>query len=213
MSRVIFLDIDGPVIPPRTLFAQHIAKNLNTPPNGLAAKFASSIENCTWAPDPVAVLFIQHLAQETNAKIVISSTWRGHGKEDFTKSFLEFGFDPSYLHEDWRTGRTLENRTMEIQEWLDRHPEIESFVTIDDELLDFDTHIQVCPENGFLVDNYNQAYMALTGDKEPYFASNFFITAMPEFHGPQRIPDQDTSFKRSTERLNTRRKERTIKFQ
>ena len=66
MTNVIFLDIDGPMLPSRA-WIMH--------PERKETLFAS------W--DPVAVRLINHLFQDAHAKLVVSSTWAGLGKNEF----------------------------------------------------------------------------------------------------------------------------------
>lgn len=210
--RVIFLDIDGPVIPPKTLMAQRAIDKLQSKLYGAAAQFADAAKDVTWMCDPTNVILITLLAEETNAKIVISSTWRGHGYEGFVEDFKSFGFDPDLLHQDWRTtDKILTCREDEVQAWLDRHPETEAWVTIDDEALDFDNHVQVCAANGFLADNYTQAHELLTGKEAPMLVS-LYNQAHVDFYGPQHIIDESPKVQRSIERLRQRRAQTRERF-
>jgi len=78
------------------------------------------------------------IVKETGAIIILSSSWRDEwNKEDESKntpSFIElkaklkeFGLD---IYD--KTGEWRKNRGLEIQEWLDEHPEVTEFVIIDD---------------------------------------------------------------------------------
>lgn len=207
-KNIIFLDVDGPLVSPLNIIARNYANQTRYKFHGLAKEFIkTSQDNPAWVSDPSAVILITYLAQETNAKIVISSTWRQHGYKLFSKEFKELGFDHALLHKDWRTTtESLRNREDEIQLWLDRNPDIEKFVTIDDELLDFDTHIQVCAVNGFLFDNYIQAYEALTNEKHPNL--NLYAQASVHYNAPNAIVEGNQRLKRSARRLKERHKQK-----
>ena len=92
------------------------------------------------------IALIKQIVDATNAKIVLSSTWRldllwfnegkpvkldcfNYLKEEFAKQDLEF-FDVTPSHKDSWRGR-------EIKEWLNNtKEEIENYVVIDDDIYD-----------------------------------------------------------------------------
>lgn len=98
---------------------------------------------CYKGRDEYGALFHPHLVEnlrkiikETNAKIVISSTWRLSGlsvmKEMWKKRELPgeiIGITPSFMKE---YGTTL-CRGKEIDSYLENHPEIEKYVILDDD--------------------------------------------------------------------------------
>jgi len=205
MSKVIFLDIDGPIMTPRSALLHVMTEGMKTPLHEFSKDFLASAQEKFWLPDPVAVILITKLAEDNDAKIVISSTWRSH------KNFIEtdlpmLGFDKSLLHEDWATPRFSESgvrREDEINAWLEKHPEVTQFITIDDEVLDFDTHIQVCGDNGFLLDNYNQALEILTGKEVPQ--TSIHAKATVDFLGPQEILNDNPRLKSAVDRVRQRK--------
>lgn len=212
MAKIIFLDIDGPVIPLKNIAA--LWRDPHQPPPykvyGLAATFlenARDKSNILKCADPYAVLMITQLAAFSDAKIVISSSWRNlsSDKQSFETVFQDLGFDPALLHDDWRTPTFAgeKGREEEIKDWIARHPEITHFVTLDDEPLDLETHIQVCAENGFLHGNFNQALELLgCGDKklncDPYWIATI------GFHGPDHLLD-DPRLQNAKSRLDALR--------
>ena len=115
--KVIFLDIDGV---------------LN------AGEFWNHDEGSFQVHDPLIQNLNLILKKVPRTKIVISSSWRYHYKSaEALAQFLEqrglkkgvvIDFTPVRL-----SGQRREN---EIQEWLDDHPKIKSFVVLDDD--DFD---------------------------------------------------------------------------
>ena len=58
--------------------------------------------------------------------------------------------------------------------------------------------------NGFLVDNYDQAYEYLTGEDAP-LSVNLYNVAMVEFLGPDEIPENDERLTRCNKRLADRK--------
>lgn len=132
MSKVIFLDFDGPMIPLRAYWLPNQTKPL-------VSVF-----------DPVAVSLVNKLIEDSGAKIVISSTWRFQGNEKITAVLSKNGIDPTHLHKDWETPRKFTSqRIHEIKWWLDDHPEVTHYVAIDDETL----NIEFVP-NAVLADAY-----------------------------------------------------------
>lgn len=118
--KVIFLDIDGPMIPVR---AYHLPEQ---------TKPASVF-------DSIATALLNRLIKDSGAKLVISSTWRQLGREKVVAVLVKNGIDPTHLHEDWQTPLTWgSNRDREISLWLEDHPEVTNYVAIDDEQLHVD---------------------------------------------------------------------------
>lgn len=105
--KIIFLDIDGVLTSARTGWMN-------------------------W--DIYATTFLKWACEQSNSKIVISSTWRcNRNRKFFTDIFGE-----NFIHEDWRTPWNLMDldincRGDEIQSWLNNHPEITEFLIIDDD--------------------------------------------------------------------------------
>ena len=88
----------------------------------------------------------------------------------------------------------------------------ERAATLADEPLDFDSHIQVCAVNGFLVDNYDQAYEILTGEESP-LPINLYNHAAVDFYGPKELVENDESLRRCNQRLADRRAAIRKKYQ
>lgn len=114
-TKVIFLDIDGPMIPLRAYFLPD-----QTSPVSVF--------------DPCATSLLLRLIKDSGAQIVISSTWGLHGYGQCADLLKRNGIDPALMHKDWITPRKMSSyRVNEIQWWLDRHPEVTHYVAIDDE--------------------------------------------------------------------------------
>lgn len=90
--------------------------------------------------DPIALGLIQRVVVEYGYSVVISSSWRHRYKklEDFRLIFLVAGVQgiADALHPDWCTPKFSNDgheRGYEIRDWLNAHPEVESYLIIDDE--------------------------------------------------------------------------------
>jgi hypothetical protein len=119
-TKVIFVDIDGPMIPLRAWFLPN-----QTP---IVSIF-----------DPCAVSLLLRLVDRSQAKLVVSSTWGLHGYDSCMETFEKNGIHRDLFHEDWVTPRKMSSaRYHEIRWWLDRHPEVTHSVAIDDADLNMD---------------------------------------------------------------------------
>lgn len=122
--RVIFLDIDGVLV---TLESFTVYK--------VSGSHAPAHPDCVKA--------LNRILRETGARIVVSSAWRAPRRLGWLRSkFAEWGIHaaksrtigmtphlPRYNGVVW-LGK---ERGDEIQAWLDAHPEVESFVILDDD--------------------------------------------------------------------------------
>lgn len=138
-SRVIFIDVDGPLIPARALFL---------PENRVPAP---------WTFDPCAVGMLNFLFWALpDLRAVISSHRVGcatppgfEGLLTFDRAFWENIFAHNKLratlHEHWITPRriTARPKIVEVSEWLARHPEVKQFAVIEDE---FNGHDEMTDE-------------------------------------------------------------------
>ena len=118
--KIIFLDIDG-VLNNRKWFS-HIS---NHPQDKTKTWLQKQFE-------PRAVSLLNDLIEAAGAKIVVSSSWRiGHTKDELQKLLQEAGLKYDLL--DY-TPCKMSNyyRGNEIQWWLNDHPEVTSFVILDD---------------------------------------------------------------------------------
>src|SRR5271165_7474359 len=126
--RIIFLDFDGV---------------LNSKPF-LKAQSKAKVYSETGALDPSAVAKINRLIAATDARIVVSSSWR-HGYTTMQlQSLLDqvslqgivIGRTPIWLTASEGGIIAAKDRGHEIQDWLDRAPDfgidVESFVIFDD---------------------------------------------------------------------------------
>jgi len=93
--------------------------------------------------DPRCLERLQVLVQRTGAKVLLSSTWRRYQySRDAVEVELErLGIEMVGVttHIDLRDPETklfLPSRGVEIQAWLDEHPEVERYVCLDDDWFD-----------------------------------------------------------------------------
>jgi len=103
--NIIFLDFDGVVVTHRTQYLDL---------------------------DPVCMTPLQRIVNTTRASIVISSSWRaGRELQEFQTSLERFGLGRSVIGMTPLTNGMSRGR--EIQLWLQQHPEVDSFVILDDD--------------------------------------------------------------------------------
>ena len=121
--KVLFLDIDGPLVTVGSMIHTNRQKLL-----GLTDKLSHK------AFDPIAASNLQYILEEVpGIEIVISSTWRKlYTLEALQEIFSEYNISPSFI-----VGVTpvLESRYrgQEIELYLKHNPEITNFVIIDDD--------------------------------------------------------------------------------
>lgn len=118
--------------------------------------------------DPIAVRLINHLLQDSHAKLIISSTWAGLGLNEFTYHMSKNGLTPEYLWTEtkhwtshhWGPG-TL-SRDKEIQGWLKHHKDlVDKWVAFDDDKITGAGAIQVTFDNGIQMEHYLTARKCL----------------------------------------------------
>ncbi len=84
--------------------------------------------------DPRVVDMITELVEEFSVKLVISSTWRFGSIKDLNKELTKSGLK-KYLHKDWKTPQVHpSHRGTEIKMWLDKHPEVNNYLILDDDI-------------------------------------------------------------------------------
>lgn len=139
--KILFLDFDGPMMPGRSYLLPENYRRLVT-------RF-----------DPVASAMVQRLLEDADARLVISSTWRAHGRDVIAGMLLNNQIDSSRLHEDWRTShhRMSASRASEIQEWLARHPETTHWVALDDDVTPEPGGVKCSFVDGLLDKHYRMA--------------------------------------------------------
>lgn len=121
--KIIFLDIDGVICTYRSHFAN-----------------AGSGLMLDW--DATSCDLLRVLCRRTDARIVVSSTWRlGHHHDDLFRQLRKYNlFDHLFAspREDslgvhWRTASIPgQVRGVEVDEWLTRHSAVSNYVILDD---------------------------------------------------------------------------------
>ena len=116
-DRVLFLDVDGV---------------LNS------SQYLKDRPRRTWPfghIDPATVQLLNKVVRETGCKIVISSSWRVILTYRSIRGLLaRRGFEFASHIADQTPRGGFESRGMEIQAWLDEHPEVSDFVIVDDDM-------------------------------------------------------------------------------
>ena len=131
MTKVIFLDFDGVLLPDGVAVKQ-------AHENGLTKN--NYLEQVEFDPECVANL--NKIIAATHAEIVLSTSWAmGNPIAKLSNCLLRNGIDPSNIFEydspsqgGWITPRKMSSqRSNEIGWWIDEHPEITEWVAIDDD--------------------------------------------------------------------------------
>jgi hypothetical protein len=129
MTKVLFLDIDGVVLPGRA----YMLPNQTKP---IVKTF-----------DPCAVSMINEACRKQKRKIVIHSSWIRHfwGDDlegDVHGHCIAQGINADLFHEDLYCNREMHWRYDRVRDWLARHKEVTDFVIVDDEpALKDDAHL------------------------------------------------------------------------
>lgn len=121
-DKIIFLDIDGPMIP------------------GRSYKMAGQTKPIVMKFDPVAVSIINDACEHHDRKIVIHSSWlRVFGLQETYVHCLKEGLLDAHFHNEALCNGHDHYRYDRVLDWLSRHPEVDDFVIVDDDLPDFMT--------------------------------------------------------------------------
>lgn len=115
--KILFLDIDG--VCNSRLFATRQYKRTG---------------KRMWLDvDPELVYQVNRIIKETHCRVVLSSTWRLYpeAREVVKRDVCDF-ID---VTKDMQRGakRGVVERGVEVQEWLDRHPEVTQYAILDDD--------------------------------------------------------------------------------
>jgi hypothetical protein len=122
--RVIFLDIDGVLNCADWLHSQHQT----------GIKYKSFMERHYKELDPARVKMISDFAVETQASIIISSTWRIlHELHELCDMLSAAGMDQSVLPVGVTPRSEKGFRGDEIRAWLHQNPHINNYVIFDDD--------------------------------------------------------------------------------
>jgi len=122
--KVIFLDMDGVINSADYLLRRRKDK--------IRKKKIKTKENrCIRMIDEKAVKLLNEIIEATDAKIVISSTWRIQNSTEMIQSYLnKRGFKGEVISQTPRF--PFKDRGDEIERWLKTHDSVESFIILDD---------------------------------------------------------------------------------
>lgn len=123
--KVIFLDFDG-VLNSQSSFIYEDNRRKVHKEQGVKGRVSETLSN------ECAAVFQELLNQFPEVKIVVSSTWRIiFSLEQLRIKLNEYHVDGSRIID--KTGRRHDaDRGLEIQDWLDAHPEVTHYIVIDD---------------------------------------------------------------------------------
>ena len=93
--------------------------------DGVLNTYSTICEGVNWEPSLVKIL--KRIITETGVKIVLSSTWR---KIDRYCNIIKNDMKIDYID---KTPELWQKRGIEIQEWLDKNPNVEKFIILDDD--------------------------------------------------------------------------------
>ena len=153
--NIVFLDIDGPMIPARALFMQEQTE-------GYPTRF-----------DPCAVGLLNELCKRADAKIVIHSHWRKsfwhlENVPDIKKHLIEQGISEEHFHDVHLCPRKLtSDRWHDINMWVDDCDEdIDGFVILEDEephehFRHIHNLVAIDYDEGFTFERFNAALKVL----------------------------------------------------
>jgi hypothetical protein len=157
MIKIIFLDIDGPMISTPQLLNNHMASEYRSLMN----------QN--------SIIYINSICKLCDAKIVTNSSHNYHnveGKMTLKDSLIFHGIKPEYIHDDWRTeygdvGYFTKTRDGAILGWLFEHIDVKDYIMFDDiEFTDAKNLILVDFDDGIKYRDYEKA-LALFNYKKP----------------------------------------------
>lgn len=118
MSRILFLDIDGVLLPERAFLL----------PNQTHNPYVTIF-------DPCAVSMLNSALAKQGRKIVVHSSWVKHFSGDWLFEHLTGqGVAKEHFHEDWLTDRQFHWRYDRVRDWMSRHKEVTDWVVVDDEI-------------------------------------------------------------------------------
>jgi hypothetical protein len=146
---IIFLDIDGVLCTTRA----HLA-------------YATGLFMRHY--DPTSTRLLARLCRETEAKLVLSSTWRlSFDMHHMDALLMNAGFDDVPWHQNWRTPdlKFERSRGEEINLWMERHGTPEHYVILDDDSDMLEAQkarfIQTDTHEGFGFKEYERARLLL----------------------------------------------------
>jgi len=141
MNRVIFLDIDGPIIPYSMFLVDRMASFNRIIP-------------------PITVAVVREICKRADAKVVFNTTHNTpfDGVDDIEIALVKAGLPEDYIHPDMKTRYPQIPRDQAVLEWLSRHPETEDWIAFDDvKFTEKDNLIWIDPDAGLHLTHLNKA--------------------------------------------------------
>lgn len=115
--KVLFLDIDG--VCNSRLFARR--------------QFKATGKRMWLDVDPELVKLVHRIIKETNCHVVLSSTWRLYPEARAVVKRDVCHFIDCTIDLQAGAKRSVVERGLEVQDWLDRHPRVSQYAIIDDD--------------------------------------------------------------------------------
>jgi len=162
MTKIIFLDIDGPMIPYKAMWL--------TGQTPIMTKF-----------DPIAVGMLNNLCKAHGWKIAIHSSWiRVHRPEFVLSHCISQGIKAEHFHEDYTCDDSIHWRYTRVAKWLKDHPDVEDYVILDDEPYKWDDNkdnphpqdmslhiIDISYYEGFLLSDHDKIWNRSLPEENP----------------------------------------------
>jgi len=141
MQKILFLDVDGPLIPSGMYVIN---------------KMCSFERTCS----PIAVAIVNKLCKNAEASIVLNSTHNIDG-EKAKEELIREGLVASYFHESWKTAYPNKfsggSRMECIEEWIEDHGEADWIAFDDSHFTDDERLILIDFDVGITLRHYNMA--------------------------------------------------------
>jgi len=159
--NVVFIDIDGPILPLRMWAA---AENIRL----LEEKVVDRSPHLRF--DPGCVGLVVRLCDLSGARLVLASNWRrtwAHDLSELHAKLVAEGLRADLWHEDWMLP-VFDTKAAELVSWLAAN-QIEAGIFIDNEPIstpDPVRMITVSEDDGFGLPDYRHA-LAVFGKKDP----------------------------------------------
>jgi hypothetical protein len=166
--NIIFLDIDGVLNSVESTIAYHHLR-------GHPTTIFSEADRL----DPITIGLLKCLVDATDAKIVISSTWRiNYSLEELIAIFATHEWENAPLIGKTGRGGVGTVRGDEIQEWLNAHPEVTNYVIVDDDSDMLDEHrlhfVNTSGTTGFTLVNLCEALTIFGVPNKDFEAHAYF---------------------------------------
>jgi hypothetical protein len=139
-ERVLFLDIDGPMIPTTMM--------LGNPMASFERKFPAT-----------TIGAVNYLCKKSGAKIVLNTTHNISHDDvpDIEIALAEHGLNPDHFHEDIKTSYPVNGRGGAVAAWLSTHPGVDWLAFDDARFIENDRLIWIDPDQGITTAHVNQA--------------------------------------------------------